>query len=220
MTRKSGVNLDAADAADDVVGGTGAVGKGNGVGRVSGVFGAEDQVRGAELKISEKASAIVDDRVDIALTATVGEGGIVVAVDENAGAGEESRIHAEAVAGAGTKKDEALPRAAVAFHGGAQGPQKGLANFENIAHLIADEPGAQEIEASVNQDDVFELIPGGREEAGATSEVAFIEQVHNRKALGGKNAIERLKAERAFVIQKIADVRLLEASLAGKLQAA
>ena len=219
LFRDSGFNVDAADAAGDELARLPA-GEGDGVSGVAAIFRLQEEVGAILLGVAQVAVAAAYHGVHVALVAVVRGEGIVVAVEENASAGQEPGIHAHAFASAGLHEDETLPGGAAAVHGRLLALEKLFAYFKCGEQVLAGEAGLEGGGIGVHQGDVFKFILAGRNDGGVTVDFVGIEQIEDGKMLHGEDAVEADEAQPSFRIQKVGNVRLLEAGLARQLQAA
>lgn len=191
--------MDAADAAGNELARLPA-GERDGVGGVAAVFRMQEEVGAVVLGVAQVAVAAAYHGVHVALVAVVGGEGIVVAVEENASAGQETGIHAHAFAGAGLDEDETLPGGAAAVHGGLLALEKLFAHFEHGEQVLAGEARLEGGGVGVHQGDVFKFILAGRNDGGITVDFVGIEQIEDGKMLHGEDAVEGAEAQASFRI--------------------
>src|SRR2546426_3045104 len=214
-----GLNSHVACAADEVVGGGLALCEGHHFHRVGLVVGTEDEVPAGQLHVFHGAAAVLVDRIHVGFALAVGFEGVVMAVDENGGTGEQAGVHAHTLAAIHLDEHKALPVVAVTFHFGTQLAQETLLELQDFLHPHARDEGFGGGDSAVDQEYVLELVPAGWQDTGALVDLAGIEQIQNGEALHVQHLVHAFNAEAALAVQKVGDVRLFEAGLLGQAEA-
>jgi len=173
----------------------------------------QNQVIAGDLDILNGAGIFLEDSIHIELAFAIGFERVVVAIEEKIRTGQETGIHAHALAGIGFDDDETLPFLAVALDFSLQFLEKSLLEFQDFLDVHAGEQRMSSGDGGAGEEDVLELVVAGRKNGSALVYLGGIEQIENGEMLNGENPVHTLNAEAALTIQEVRNVSLFEASL-------
>lgn len=104
-----------ADPAYEIIGCGFALVHGHDVDGIGLVVGAQNQLVSGGFHVFNSAGSVFKDGVHVELALSVGLEGVVVAVDEECGTGQETRVHAHAFAAVDFNDNEAFPMLPITF---------------------------------------------------------------------------------------------------------
>ncbi len=209
---------DDADAADDEVGWHFVRPQSDELDRVVEFNGTEDEPIAGELREPEMQCVADTHGEDRGLGRLVGNGRIVVAIDDNDGLRGQQRLHACGLLAGNAHGDEAHPGAA---DGGATGPHL-LEQPKRDLEMVKGGGSRRHrvMDRGTGSDDGYEGVAGAVEwTARELGWVIQSEQVRDGEQLSGEQAIQCAEAEGAAPAQKVGDVRGLKAGLPGQERA-
>lgn len=209
----SGCNSDVADAADEIVTGFPSLLHGQDFDRIGLVVRSKDQLTADGFHVFDGAGSVFEDSIHVVLAPAVRLERVVVAIDQERGAGKKTGIHAHAFAGVGFDEDEAFPAGTVAFDFGLELLQKALLEFKDLFHVHAGEQGVRGGDGAIGEDDALKFVIARRNDGGTFVDLGGIEQIEHRETLDRQDAIHAFEAEATFAVQEVGNVSLLEAGL-------
>jgi hypothetical protein len=213
VRRSLGFYSDVADSADEVIAWPLAFIHGQDFNGISLVVRSEDELTAGGFDVFDGAGSVLEDGIHVVLTLAIRLERVVMAVDEQCGAGQEAGVHAHAFAGVGFDGHESLPTGAVAFDFRLELPQKALFEFQDLLHMHADQEGMGGGDATIGDEDVLKLIIAGRQDGSALVDLGGVEEIEDGKMLDGQDTIHAFEAEAALAVEEVGDVSLLEAGL-------
>lgn len=203
-----------ADTADQVVGRRLAIFDGHHINRISLIVRPQNQMIACRFHVFHRAGSVFQDGVHVELALAIGLEGIVVTVDQERGAGKETRVHAHTFAAIDLNYDEAFPLLAIgAFSFRFQLLEKCFLELQDFLHVHAGDERLGGGDGSVGEKDVLELVIAGRQDGSALVDLGRVKKIQHGKMLNGQNPVHALKAEAALAIEEVGDVGLLESCL-------
>ena len=141
-----------------------------------------------------------------------------MAVDQEQGAGGQTRIHREGFARIELDQNETLPAGAVPVGFWLDVVEKGLLELEDLFYVHADDERLGRGTRGISEDDIFELIGTGRKDRSTFVDLGGIEEIEDREVLHLKDLVHAFEAEAAFSVEEVGDMSLLESSLLGEAE--
>ena len=180
---------------------------------------AQDQLIAGNFHIFDSTSTIAVDGIHIGLAFSIGLERVVVAIDENGGAGQKPRIHAHALTAINLDGDKAFPALAgdPAFR--AEAAQENLFELQHVLYVHAHDEGFSGGDSTLDQEDILKFVFGRRQDAGAFVDFGRIDKIEDREMLHLENSIHAFYAEATFTIEEVGDMSLSKASLRGQTEA-
>lgn len=173
----------------------------------------QDQLITHRFHVLDRAVVVFQDSVHVGLAFAVRLERVVVAIDEERGAGEKTGIHAHAFASVGPDEHKTLPARTITFDVRFQLLKKTFLEFHDVLDVHADEKRMRSGHSSISDKNILKFVIAGRQNRSALVHLRGVKQVQDREMLDGQDAIHAFEAESALAIQKIGDVSLFEAGL-------
>ena len=213
-----GFNADVADATDEVVG-DGLVGiHTHDLDGVGVVVGTQDEMIVGEFHVLDSAGVLLADSVHVEIAFTIRLERVVVAVEENNGAGEEAGIHAHAAAAIHANDNKTFPGFAITLGFGTETAEEGAMELEELLDTHAHDEGLGGGDTAVDNADILKLILAGRRDAGAFVDFIGIEQVEDGQFLDLEDFVHAFQAQATLAVEEIGNVGLAEAGFLGEAE--
>ncbi len=213
-------DADVADTADQVIGRRFAIFHSHHLDGISLIVGPENEVSTGSFHVLYRTCAIFEDGVHVELSFAVGLERVVVTVDQEGSAREESRVHAHAFAAIYFNDYETFPLFALgAFGFRFQLLEKRLLEFQDFLDVHAGDERLGGGDGSIGEKDVLKFIVAGRQDGSALVNFRRVEKIQHGKMLNGEDPIHALEAEAALAIQEVGDVSLFKSRLLRQAEA-
>ena len=178
-THVLGFDSHVTDSADEVVAELFIFLNGHDFDRVGLVMGTENDLIIGEFDVFDGTALVFADGVHVVFSLAIGSERVVMAVDEDGGAGQHARIHAHALAGVHLEAHEALPAVAVAFHSGTHAAEESLFKFEDFLDVHAHDERLSRGNLGISDDDAFKVVFAGRQNRSALVDFRWVQQVEH-----------------------------------------
>ena len=132
-----------------------------------------------------------------------------MAIEEQRGAGGETRRHVEGLSSVEPYEDKALPGGTVALGLGPQIAKNTLLELENVNDAVGSNPRL-DCGGWIGEQDILELVWAGRQNGGSLVDLGGIEEVEDGEVLDREDFVHAFDAEAALAVEEIGDVGLLE----------
>jgi hypothetical protein len=208
-----------ADTADNVVGGRIAGFNHHELNRVGRVMWTKEKIFSDYFKIAQAAVTVrLTNRIHVGLTLTIAFEGVVVTVEDNSSAGQETGKHTHSFAGVYGDCQESFPSLAVTLKTRAEAAEKRCSELKDLLDHHAHDDGLGSSDTAIHYADILKAVVAGGQNGGAFIDFGGIEKIENRQVLGSENSIHSFQAETAFKVEKIGDMSLLETGSLGQFQ--
>jgi hypothetical protein len=213
-----GFGADVADAPDEIIMWLLAVFYPHHSDGISLILGAKHKMISGEFDVSDGAGAIFGDRVEVGFRPPIRLERVVVAVDQEGRARQQTGVHAHALAPVHSEQHKTGPAGAIAFDLRPQFANEVPLELEDLLHFRAHQARFGGGDFAFDQHDIFKFIFAGGQDASPLVDFGGVEQVEHRKPLHLQNPVHALQAESTLAIEKIGDMRLPEAGFRSQAQ--